>query len=346
MNGLQQKKEWGIGLSSIKILLAYLRRHIKFGLLFSLYTFIFIIVFYLYGLPIEAVGYAFILSLFFTLIFFSYGFTKYCKTHQQLLEVSQHITLSLQGLPEPKDLLIADYQQHIKDLFDAYHRLETESDFKRMSMVDYYTLWVHQIKTPISALYLIIESEPNERNLTIKSELFKIEQYVEMVLHYLRLESESSDLQIESISLDKMVKSSLRKYRTLFIEKGIKLNLDAVECDVLTDEKWFCFAFEQILSNALKYTHTGEINIFLEHSPTRLVIKDTGIGIQKEDLPRIFDKGFTGFNGRMDKKSTGIGLYLCKKALKKLSHQIEVNSEIGVGTTVSILVERDLIVLE
>ncbi|MDH8677349.1 sensor histidine kinase [Fusibacter bizertensis] len=280
------------------------------------------------------------------MIFFFYGFTKYCKTHNQLTEMSNHITLSLQDLPEPKDLLIADYQKHIRDLFDAYHRLETESDYKRMAMVDYYTLWVHQIKTPISALYLIIESDPNERNLTIKSELFKIEQYVEMVLHYLRLESESSDLQIENLSLEKLVKSSLRKYRTLFIEKGIKLNLAPIEYSLLTDEKWFCFAFEQILSNALKYTHAGEINISLLQSPARLVIKDTGIGIQAEDLPRIFDKGFTGFNGRMDKKSTGIGLYLCKSALKKLSHQIEVTSEIGVGTTVSIHIERDPIVIE
>lgn len=326
--------------------MAYLKRHIKFGLLFTLYAIIFMIVFYLYGLPVEAVGYAFILSLFFTLIFFSYGFTKYYKTHNQLIELSHHITLSLQGLPEPKDLIIDDYQKLIKDLFFAYHQLETESDFKRMTMIDYYTLWVHQIKTPISALYLIIESNPNEHNLSIKSELFKIEQYVEMVLHYLRLESETSDLQIESLSLDKMIKSSLRKYRTLFIEKGIKLTLDPIEVEVITDSKWFCFSFEQVISNALKYTHTGEIHISLAYEPLRVVIEDTGIGIQAEDLPRIFDKGFTGFNGRMDKKSTGIGLYLCKKALKKLSHEINVTSEVGIGTIVSIQVERDVVVLE
>jgi len=320
-----------------RILKAYLKRHLKFALLFMLYTSIFLLIFSLYDLPAEAIGYSFILSLFLTLIFFIYGFTRYYQTHKQLLLARDQITFTTENLPDPKDLLVEDYQLIIKTLYHAFQRLETESDYTRKEMIDYYTLWVHQIKTPIAALYLVLESEPSDKNLSMKSELFKIEQYVEMVLHYLRLESDTSDLRIEAYDLDSMLRSAIRKYRTIFIKKGIRLNFTESGLKVITDEKWFCFAFEQILSNALKYTVSGDITIELsKKDPRYLIISDTGIGIQSDDLPRVFDKGFTGYNGRMDKKSTGIGLYLCKRALSKLAHEISIVSEVGLGTTVSI----------
>ena len=328
------------------VLLSYLKRHIKFALLYFLYAFIFIVVFSLYGLPVEAVSYGFVLSVFFTVIFFSYGFTRYYKTHQQLEILKDQVTLSIDTLPDAKDLLVKDYQLLIETLFDKYHALETDSDFKRMAQIDYYTLWVHQIKTPISAMYLLLESNQNENTLSLKSELFKIEQYVEMVLHYQRLESETTDLKIQHYDLESIVKSVIRKYRTLFIEKGIKLNLNISPQQVLTDEKWLSFALEQIVSNAIKYTNQGEISITCLSDSLRLVISDTGIGIQEEDLPRIFEKGFTGFNGRMNRKSTGIGLYLCKQTLKMLGHDIDVVSQLEQGTTVTIGLDRPNITLE
>lgn len=324
------------------VLYAYLKRHLKIALLFTLYTAIFLLIFSLYDLPADAILYSFVLSLFLTLVFFLYGFTKYYQTHAMLMRVKNQITLTDENLPDAKDLLVQDYQLIINTLYNAFQKLESESDYTRSEMIDYYTLWVHQIKTPIAALYLVLESDPSEKNLSMKSELFKIEQYVEMVLHYLRLESETSDLRIEAYDLDAMLKTSIRKYRTIFIEKGIRLNYIETDLKVITDEKWFGFAFEQILSNALKYTPSGEITIALSKvNPRYLEISDTGIGIQTDDLPRVFDKGFTGYNGRMDKKSTGIGLYLCKRALSKLSHDIKIHSEVAVGTTVSIDLYRN-----
>lgn len=144
-----------------------------------------------------------------------------------------------------------------------------------------------------------------------------MEQYVEMVLTYLRMEDMSGDLQFEKVSLDKILKQSVRKYSQMFILQKIRLDYRSVERIVLTDEKWLEFVIEQILSNALKYTKNGgEIRICLEEKRGQecLVIEDNGIGIQAEDLPRVFEKGFTGYNGRADKKSTGIGLYLCKRS--------------------------------
>ena len=180
-----------------------------------------------------------------------------------------------------------------------------------------------------------MQSEESEQNKELSIELFKIEQYVEMVLQYLRTDSESSDFVIMKHSLDGMVRQAVRKYAKMFIYKKISLDLKALNREVITDDKWLVFVIEQILSNSLKYTGSGTISIYLEGDST-LVVEDTGIGIRPEDLPRVFEKGFTGYNGRDDKKSTGIGLYLCKRILIKLSHTIAVESEVGKGTKVKV----------
>jgi signal transduction histidine kinase len=139
-----------------------------------------------------------------------------------------------------------------------------------------------------------------------------------------------------------LVKQTVRKYSILFINSGLSLQLEEFEVKVLTDEKWLGFVLEQIISNSIKYTRKGTISIYLEKSAQKiLVIEDTGIGIRQEDLPRIFDRGFTGYNGRMDKKSTGIGLYLCKQIMNQLSHGIWVSSEDGKGTKFYLDLSRD-----
>ena len=142
---------------------------------------------------------------------------------------------------------------------------------------------------------------------------------------------------IKRYPLDDIVKQAIRKYAKSFIRKKIRLNYKDLNFNVLTDEKWLVFVVEQLLSNALKYTNEGHISIYLDdHLPNTLVIADTGIGIEQEDLPRVFEKGFTGYIGRTDKKSTGIGLYLCKQILNKLSHTITIESQVGKGTKVKI----------
>jgi signal transduction histidine kinase len=168
-----------------------------------------------------------------------------------------------------------------------------------------------------------------------------------MVLQYLRMEDMNADLIFKKYSLDDIIKQAVRKYSKSFIRKKIKLNYEDLNRNVLTDEKWLVFVVEQILSNALKYTNEGEISIYMDGVlPDTLVIEDTGIGIRQEDLPRVFEKGFTGYIGRSDKSSTGIGLYLCKRILNKLSHTIMIESAVGKGTKVKIGLEVADVVAE
>lgn len=203
---------------------------------------------------------------------------------------------------------------------------------------DYYMMWTHQIKTPISAMKLLLnESKLQDRDsFLLKEELLKIEQYVEMVLTYQRLESISADLVLETYDLDALLKRAVRKYSLSFINKLLSLEMPETTYEVLTDEKWFVFCLEQLLSNSLKYTAKGGISIrtWAREDRVFLSIEDTGIGIRSQDLPRIFEKGFTGYNGRLDKKSTGIGLYLCRQIFTHLNITIQVESEEGQGTKV------------
>ena len=214
--------------------------------------------------------------------------------------------------------------------------LALESRNRLQDMTDYYTLWAHQIKTPIAAMHLLLQEAPRPE---LEGELLKIEQYVEMVLGYLRLGSETTDYVFRKYDLDALLRQSLRKYARLFILKKISLDFQETGRTVLTDEKWLAFVLEQLLSNAVKYTpEGGRVRIYGDGET--LVIADSGIGIQPEDLPRVFEKGFTGFNGREDKKSTGIGLYLCHQVLDRLNHGISISSRPGQGTLVRLDLSR------
>lgn len=205
---------------------------------------------------------------------------------------------------------------------------------------DYFLMWTHQIKTPISAMKLLLEGEDRQdkENFLMREELFKIEQYVEMVLSYQRLEDMSRDMVLQEYKLFPLLKQSVKKYAVLFINKNIRFVLCETAVSVLTDEKWFAFCFEQIFSNSIKYTEQGEISVSCAERGEKVVLQiaDTGLGIRAEDLPRIFEQGFTGYNGRMDKKATGIGLYLCKRICEQLGIEIAVESTVGVGTTVTL----------
>lgn len=329
------------------IILTYIRRHLKTTVSFLLFGLIFTIVLFLYNLPVEPVLYSTILCMVVGFIFITIDFLLYYKKHKILYKLQKQITLSIDNLPPAKYLLEKDYQELIKILFIDKTSLASLSDSARNDLIDYYTLWVHQIKTPISAMRLLLQSGENEQNAELSLELFKIEQYVEMVLQYLRLNSDTSDLVIKEYSLDSIVRQAVRKYAKMFIGRKISLNYNELNRQVLTDEKWLVFVMEQLLSNALKYTKEGSISIYMESNEgNTLVIEDTGIGIAFEDLPRVFEKGYTGYNGRTDKKSTGIGLYLCKRILKNLSHTIKIDSQVGEGTKVKIGLDHVKIMFE
>ena len=171
-------------------------------------------------------------------------------------------------------------------------------------------------------------------------ELLKIGQYVEMVLSYLRLDSDSTDYVLREYPLDDILRQAVRKFAKMFILKKITLDLQETGKTVLTDEKWLLFVVEQVLSNALKYTPAGG-TIRIYGDGATVVIADNGIGIREEDQARVFEKGFTGYNGRADKKSTGIGLYLCRQVMDRLNHDISLTSRPGQGTLVRLDLGRE-----
>lgn len=214
----------------------------------------------------------------------------------------------------------------------------------QQEMMDYYTLWAHQIKTPLAAMQLLLTEDPPDRS-ALSAELLKTEEYVEMVLSYLRLGCDTTDFVLRRCSLDGIIRAALRKYARLFILKKITLQFHETGRTVLTDEKWLGFVVGQLLSNALKYTpEGGTIRIYGDGET--LAVADTGIGIREEDLPRVFEKGFTGYNGRAEKKSTGIGLYLCRRILTKLGHELTITSRPGQGTIARLLLHEGKPVIE
>lgn len=314
---------------------------------------------YLYSVRMEAVEYALLLSSVWLLLLAVPDYMKYVRKHRRLLEAEKGFASGPAEMPEAETMTEADYQRIVTGIYEEKAEAESAGRIARQEMMDYYGMWVHQIKTPIAAMHVLLQalegcrlkSEPvRQYAKEMKMELFKIEQYVEMVLTYLRMEDMSSDLTFEIYSLDSIIRRAVRKYSQLFILRKVRLLYGPVRMKVLTDEKWLGFVLEQILSNALKYmkeSSDGRISIYLSNDSERtrgkedcLVIEDNGIGIWPEDLPRVFEKGFTGYNGRTDKKSSGIGLYLCKSVIDRLKHKIWIESEPGKGTKVFLFLGR------
>lgn len=306
-------------------------------------TLIYFGIFALYQVPMDAPLYAFCITLTLLMIFVVFDVTRYGRKLKIAEGLVHQKRMDGDTFPEGEDRIEECYQEALKKVEDEKQEMESAIRISRQEMKDYYGMWVHQIKTPIAALHVLLQSEePSVRDM--KQEVFKIEQYVEMVLTYLRMEEMSGDLRFEACSLDDIVKQAVRKYSQMFILKKIRLEYEPLNQKVVTDEKWMVFVIEQLLSNALKYTKEGSIHIYMEGK--NLVIEDTGIGIWPEDLPRVFERGFTGYNGRSDKKSTGIGLYLCKCILKKLNHSIRIKSQVDQGTKVLLEVEREELLVE
>ena len=216
---------------------------------------------------------------------------------------------------------------------------------KLNDLMDYYTLWAHQIKTPIAASSLLVgEIEDKKVKNQLEQELFKIESYVNIVLQYLRLESFHEDLVLKKENLEDLVKEIVKKYAIFFIQKGLSLNLHDLDRTIITDRKWFVVILEQVLSNSLKYTSQGGIEIYFQEDT--LYIKDSGLGIQDADLLRGFERGFSGYNGRLTQQSSGLGLYLSKKIADELGHQISIASQVGQGTTVMISFSEKKMIFE
>lgn len=311
----------------------YVKQYRYILLMFLIFSGIFAGIFSLYSLEAEAVLYAAGLCLLLAVTVLSVNFVFYLKRHKQRRELLMNIEIVSDTMPAAKTFAEQDYLDIIVRLKSLLSESIVLRKNEKKESAEYYTAWVHQIKTPISVMDMILQSEDTAEHLELSAQLFRIEQYVEMVLNYIRLGGESSDFVFGEYSLDNIIKQAVHKYAPQFIRKRIRLNYSSTDVKAITDEKWLSFILEQLLSNAVKYTEQGEVTVTVTEDK-KLIISDTGIGIAKEDIPRIFEKGFTGYNGRSDKKSTGLGLFLCKLAADKLSHKISVQSEVGAGTEI------------
>ena len=315
---------------------------------------------YLIGARKQDLVYAAVLDAILLLITVLVGFFRYSSKVKALSNALKRPVEEQAKLPEATDDVEMLYHRLLENQSIARSEAESSAAIRQSQMRDYYSMWVHQIKTPISAMKLLLEAEREELGQLIcddeqsqyllsdnmdsfEDELFRIEEYVSMALQYQRVSSIENDFVLEKVSVDGVIRDTIKKYAKIMIRRHIGINYSGTGQEVYTDGKWLAFMLEQILSNAIKYTPQGVVTIETAEEKDRffITIKDTGIGIKAEDLPRVFEKGYTGYNGHADKKATGIGLYLCRQMADKLGHTIRMESEIGKGTKVWIGFDLD-----
>ena len=323
----QNKNRTGV---FMKLFFRYLKSKIWSLAAFFVFVGIFIAALLLYHIPVKAVLYPAFVCTLCGLGLLAAGFAKQWQRHVFLERAAGMAAAEIDSLPAPSDIDDEDYQKIIFSLKQQTAEMLCDNKRKLRDTVEYYTLWAHQIKTPIASMKLALEGEDTPLSRRLNSDLFRIEQYAEMVMTYLRLDFENTDYVLKEHHADSLIKKSVKSFSGEFINKRLSLDYSPVKTSIVTDEKWFCFVLEQLISNALKYTNEGGVKIYMKDGS--LCIEDSGIGIAKEDLPRIFERGYTGMTGRNDRRSSGIGLYLCKRICKNLNIGIKASSKVGEGS--------------
>ena len=313
----------------------YLRAQRRGMLFLGFCCLIFTVSFALYGLPLGAVLYPAALCAAAGGIILLLSLRKSRAVCQELSLMQHHPADLPDELPAAQSPQEQAYQALLLALHTDRQKLKSDMNARYHDMTEYYTVWAHQIKTPIAAIRLALQNEDTPLSRRLTGEVGRVEQYVQMALTYLRLGSDSSDYVIRSCALDDIVRPAVRRFAGEFIQRKIQLNYQMLNYTVITDEKWLGFVVEQVLSNALKYTPQGSVSIYMEPEGV-LCIRDTGIGIAPEDLPRVFEKGYTGYNGRSHRKASGLGLYLCREILTRLGHSVSAESQVDHGTTIRI----------
>lgn len=313
----------------------YLRAQRRGMLFWGFCCLIFTVSFALYGLPLGAVLYPAALCAAAGGIILLLSLRKSRAVCQELSLMQHHPADLPDELPAAQSPQEQAYQALLLALHADRQKLKSNMNARYHDMTEYYTVWAHQIKTPIAAIRLALQNEDTPLSRRLTGEVGRVEQYVQMALTYLRLGSDSSDYVIRSCALDDIVRPAVRRFAGEFIQRKIQLNYQMLNYTVITDEKWLGFVVEQVLSNALKYTPQGSVSIYMEPEGV-LCIRDTGIGIAPEDLPRVFEKGYTGYNGRSHRKASGLGLYLCREILTRLGHSVNAESQVDHGTTIRI----------
>lgn len=369
----------------MKNLIAYVMENIRWLAVILCIATVMTVTMLLNRIPFQEIGYGMLLCLFITAVAVLAGYGKHRESLRQLEQMRENITVAPGEMKAPEYMYERQYQDCIRRLAQEKDRIQNEMLNRQQDLTEYYSMWVHQVKTPIAALKLLIDEEmracldaedsgENDARVTNaqqeQNELFRIEQYVDMALQYTRLGAQTNDFVIERVLLDEVIKTSVHKYAKQFIHKQLRLNYVPQDIRAVTDQKWLGFVIDQLLSNAVKYTKQGGVTIQVlgaeqKHTgygrtqgttemqqhwdgqkctgadaeeSVHITIEDTGIGISAEDLPRVCEKGYTGYNGHADQYSTGIGLYLCKAILDRLGHQFVLTSEKGKGTKAEIVI--------
>ncbi len=324
----------------MKVFLSCLRQRrwtaAAFFLLLSLYGAVLL----LYGLPREAAVYPAVLCILAGAVCLLLDCRAVRRRRRSVHAMVGLPAALLPEPPEPDGPVEAAYQALLRSLRDEAVARAARDEARYWEMADYYTLWAHQIKTPIASMRLTLQEEDTPATRRLSRDLLRVEQYVEMVMAYLRLDSPSTDYVFRPCELGPVVRRAVRRFAGEFIARGLSVSCEPVEAVVVTDEKWLGFVLEQLLSNALKYTGAGGITLAWRE-PAALLVSDTGTGIAPEDLPRIFERGYTGQRGRLDQRASGLGLYLCKRICENLGASIRAESKPGEGTTVFIEFDRE-----
>ena len=299
----------------------------------GVYAILFVFV-YLYRIPIEVILYPFILTIVFVLMVLLFDYIKYKEKVNKIIQICNDVSSCYSVKINDKNIFDEYYLDIINELLKENRKQVSQIQKKVSDINDYFSIWVHQIKTPIASMKLKIDNEQMDL-LQLASDLNRIDHYVDLVLSFLKFDEEKIDLYFRKTDVDKIMRESLKKFSNDFIIKKIRLDYKLSKREVLTDEKWLSFVFDQLLSNALKYTDKGTISIYYD-GDSCLCIKDSGIGIALADMERLFEKGFTGYNGRQYKKASGIGLYMCKRMCDKLNIAISIESIVNEYTLVKL----------
>ena len=307
----------------------FLKEYIFWYLIYFLISFLYFLNFYLYRLPLSYFGASLALNLTVLIILSVWKFIQF----KQKMEILQHFIYvnELEVLVSPLDKAYVNQLLRLKEA-------EAANNFEVKSQADHFQnvikMWSHQMKVPLSVLSLMSQTD-NLESKEVSQQLIRLEKYLDTLLNYTKFNQNKDDFRFEECSVNEIITELVKKYRISFLAKHLSI---AIQGDwiVKSDKKWLSFALSQILDNAIKYSNeNGAIKIVInEHS---IIISDNGIGILEEDLPRLFDEGFTGYNGHEHKKATGLGLYMTKQVLDKLNFEVSITSQLDVGTEVRIV---------
>lgn len=329
----------------MRVLMSFLyERRVIYGM-YVIFWGLIALTFYLYELQFSPFWDSFLFTVF-TLVVYSFvSYYRYFRKQKQLaLLATKDLQLSsLIFLPRAETMTEKTYQEVLRLVLENKNQQQEVLQQKQKEILDDFGLWLHQIKTPVAALDLLIQSGQLDPR-TMKNEVFKINDYLQMILNYMRQNLDQADLVFQQLAIDKIIKSVVKKYATFFSQKNLSLQLENLTGVVYSDQKWLVFILEQIIFNAIKYTENGVIRIFFTEN--QLTIEDSGMGIRAEDLPRVFEKGYTGMNGREQQRASGLGLYLSQQAAEKLGCRIYIESEVRKGTKVTIVFPTEIAAFE